>query len=159
MPPSRPPLRVALVATPDAQVGPLSGLYEALNAFPLLASFEDGLPDRPFDVQVVAPGPEPVLAATGLSLTAHRSFHEVSETDIVIVPLMHVAGPDWLPGRYPGLVSWLRAQHRRGALMASTCTGVLLLAETGLLASREATIHWAYAPTFRRNFPDVRLRT
>jgi transcriptional regulator GlxA family with amidase domain len=29
----------------------------------------------------------------------------------------------------------------------------------GLLSGREATIHWAFAPTFRRNFPDVRLRT
>jgi transcriptional regulator GlxA family with amidase domain len=34
-----------------------------------------------------------------------------------------------------------------------------LLAETGLLDGREATIHWAFAPTFRRNFPRVRLRT
>jgi AraC-like DNA-binding protein len=34
-----------------------------------------------------------------------------------------------------------------------------LLAETGLLKGREATIHWAFAPTFHRNFPDVRLRT
>jgi AraC-like DNA-binding protein len=34
-----------------------------------------------------------------------------------------------------------------------------LLAETGLLKGREATIHWALAPTFHRNFPDVRLRT
>lgn len=39
------------------------------------------------------------------------------------------------------------------------CTGVLLLAETGLLDRREATIHWAFAPTFRRHYPDVRLRT
>jgi len=37
--------------------------------------------------------------------------------------------------------------------------GVLLLAETGLLKGREATIHWAFAPTFHSNFPDVRLRT
>ena len=34
-----------------------------------------------------------------------------------------------------------------------------MLAETGLLNGREATIHWAFAPTFHRNFPDVRLRT
>jgi transcriptional regulator GlxA family with amidase domain len=52
----------------------------------------------------------------------------------------------------------LRRQHDQGAVLASACTGVLLLAETGLLAGREATIHWAFAPTFRRCFPDVRLR-
>lgn len=36
---------------------------------------------------------------------------------------------------------------------------MLLLAETGLLDGREVTIHWAFAPTFHRNFPRVRLRT
>jgi transcriptional regulator GlxA family with amidase domain len=57
------------------------------------------------------------------------------------------------------VVEWLRARHEAGAVLASTCTGVLLLAETGLLAGRDATIHWAFAPTFRRLYPDVRLRT
>jgi transcriptional regulator GlxA family with amidase domain len=49
--------------------------------------------------------------------------------------------------------------HDRGASLCSACTGVLLLAETGLLDGHAATIHWAFAPTFRRHFPDVRLRT
>jgi transcriptional regulator GlxA family with amidase domain len=48
--------------------------------------------------------------------------------------------------------------HAQGAVLCSACSGVLLLAETGLLDRREATIHWAYARTFRRNFPNVRLR-
>lgn len=43
-------------------------------------------------------------------------------------------------------------------MLCSACTGALLMAETGLLDGREATIHWAFAPTFRRNFPEVRLR-
>lgn len=72
---------------------------------------------------------------------------------------MMVDGPDWARGRYPQVVDWLCRQHDQGALWASACTGVLLLAETGLLKGREATIHWAFAPTFHRNFPDVRLRT
>jgi transcriptional regulator GlxA family with amidase domain len=54
-------------------------------------------------------------------------------------------------------VQWLSEFHGRGAMLCSTCSGVLLLAETGLLDGREATIHWAYAPTFRKNFPAVRL--
>jgi transcriptional regulator GlxA family with amidase domain len=84
---------------------------------------------------------------------------EVRHTDIAIVPLMMVEGPDWVPGRYPGIVDWLRKLHGQGAILCSACTGVLLLAETGLLDGREATIHWAFAPTFHRNFPDVHLRT
>lgn len=43
-------------------------------------------------------------------------------------------------------------------MLCSACSGVLLLAETGLLEGKEATIHWAYARTFRHNFLDVHLR-
>jgi transcriptional regulator GlxA family with amidase domain len=152
-------VHVTLVATPDAQVAPLSGLYEAFRAFPLLAQLEPGMPERPFEVELVGPEEGMVQCASGLTLGARRRYEEIEQTDIAVVPLMMFAGPDWVVGRYAGLVEWLRQQHRKGAVLASACTGVLLLAETGLLDGREATIHWAFAPTFRRNFPGIRLRT
>jgi transcriptional regulator GlxA family with amidase domain len=153
------PLHVTLVATPDAQVSPLSGLYETLNAFELLGSFEPDVPARPFDVEIVAPGTDATRGASGLPLGASRTYEDIERTDIAIVPLMMVEGPDWITGRYPGVVDWLRHQHHQGAILASACTGVLLLAETGLLDGRKATLHWAFAPTFRRNFPSVNLHT
>ena len=152
------PIHVTLVATPDTQVSPLSGLYETFNAFELLASFEDDVPARPFDVEIVAPSEETVRGASGLPLGAHRTPDQVDRTDIAIVPLMMVNSPKWTTGRYPRFVEWLRAQHRQGAVLASACTGIFLLAETGLLDGRDATIHWAFAPIFRRTFPNVRLR-
>lgn len=153
------PIHVTLVATPDAQVSPLSGLYETLTAFRLLRSFEPDAPRSPFAVDIVAPRPNLQRGASGLPLGAHRTCQDVERTDVAIVPLMMVDGPDWVTGRYPEVVDWLRRQHQAGAVLASACTGVLLLAETGLLSGREATIHWAFAPIFRRHFPDVRLRT
>ena len=41
------PTQVTLVATPDTQVAPLSGLYETLNSFPLLGGIEEDLPQQP----------------------------------------------------------------------------------------------------------------
>jgi transcriptional regulator GlxA family with amidase domain len=155
----RPPLHVTLVATPDAQVSPLSGLYETLNAFELLGSFEPDIPSRPFAVDIVAPSNDDLYGASGLPLGAARTYADIRHTDIAIVPLMHVDGPDWVKGRYPGVVDWLRKQHRQGAILASACTGVLLLAETGLLDGHKATLHWAFAPTFQRNYPRVELHT
>lgn len=152
------PLRVSIVATPDAQVTPLSGLYEVLGAFELLAGLAPELPRRPFQVEIVAASHAPTHGASGLPIAAHCTVAEVEHTDIAIVPLMMFSGPEWETGRQPEIVEWLRRMHHRGALLCSTCTGVLLLAETGLLQGREATIHWAFAPTFRRNFPDVGLR-
>jgi transcriptional regulator GlxA family with amidase domain len=158
MPQQSSPLRVSILATPEAQVTPISGLFEVLSAFGLLAALEPDMPAKPFDVEIVAPRERPSHGASGLPIAAHRSVSEVEQTDIAIVPLMLFAGPDWKTGRYPDVVDWLQRMHRAGAILCSTCTGVLLLAETGLLSGREATIHWAFAPTFVRNFPDVGLR-
>ncbi|MGD2069893.1 MAG: transcriptional regulator, partial [Gemmatimonadota bacterium] len=90
------PLHVTLVATPDAQLAPLSGLYETLTAFPLLTAFEPEVPARPFAVEIVAPAGDTVRGASGLTLTALRALDEVEHTDIVIVPLMVVEGPEWV---------------------------------------------------------------
>jgi transcriptional regulator GlxA family with amidase domain len=53
------------------------------------------------------------------------------------------------------LVAWLKAMHGRGASLCSACSGLFLLAETGLFDGVESTVHWGYAEPFRRAFPQV----
>lgn len=55
------------------------------------------------------------------------------------------------------IAGWLRERHGEGAVLSSVCGGAFLLAETGLLAGRTATTHWAYADAFHERFPDVDL--
>jgi transcriptional regulator GlxA family with amidase domain len=151
-------IRVSLLAISDAMISSLGGVYDVFNSFRLLHSFDDAVPAHPpFAVEIVALECGPIVTASGLPISASRSLHEVRETDIVIVPSVLVQDGAWVQGRYPDVVRWLRGVYERGAILCSTCSGVLLLAETGLLDGREATIHWAYAPTFRKNFPAVRL--
>lgn len=153
------PIHVSLLTIPDVMVSSLSGMYDVLNSFALLGSFDDAVPDQsPFRVELVAPTHVQTRTASGLPLAAHRTIEELDRTDIVIIPSMMVAGGEWVTGRYPAVLAWLSQMHTGGAMLCSACSGVLLLAETGLLDGREATIHWAYARTFRRNFPKVRLR-
>jgi transcriptional regulator GlxA family with amidase domain len=152
-------LHVSLVAMPEAMLSTLSGLFDVLNAFPLLGTFNDAVPETPpFQVEIVGPKPALMQTASGLPVTTHRALAKVRRTDIVIVPSALVPDGNWVTGRHPELVNWLRTMHAGGAQLCSACSGVLLLAETGLLDGLEATIHWAYAPTFRRNFPQVTLR-
>jgi transcriptional regulator GlxA family with amidase domain len=155
----REPLRVSLLVLPEATIGSVAGMFDTLSCFPLLGTFDDSVPRvAPFAVELVAASNGSVPTASGLALPVHRSIAEPDRTDIAIVPSLLVAGGDWARGRYPDLVAWLQRVHGEGAVVCSACSGVLLIAETGLLAGRDATIHPAYAPTFRRNFPDIRLR-
>lgn len=151
-------MHVSLVVIPDAMVSPLSGLYDVLNCFELLGSFDEAVPTSPpFTVEFVSTACGPVETASGLPIEVHRAVDAVKQTDIIIIPSMMVEQSVWVPGRYPSLVRWLIEMHRKGTLLCSACSGVLLLAETGLLDGHDATIHWAYAPTFRKNFPAVHL--
>jgi len=154
-----PPLLVSLLVLPDAMVGTLTGMLDTLSCFPLLGTLDDAVPrEAPFEVELVAASSGSAETASGVSIPVHRSIADPGRTDIAIVPSLLVADARWRTGRYPELVEWLRHVHAGGAVVCSACSGVLLIAETGLLSGRDATIHPAYAPTFRSNFPDVRLR-
>jgi len=152
-------IHVSLIATPDVMLSTLSSIYDVLNCFELLGTFDDAVPDENlFQPEIVAPTREHTLTASGLPVTAHRTVDEVDRTDIIIIPSMMAAGGEWQTGRYPKVVKWLTEMHTQGAMLCSACSGVLLLAETGLLDGQEATIHWAYGRTFRRNFQNIHLR-
>jgi len=85
-------LHVTLVATPDAQLGPLSGIFETLTAFPLLRRFEPGVPDRPFEVEIASTGMDRIRGASGLTLAAHRGYAEIERTDIPVETIAFQVG-------------------------------------------------------------------
>ena len=154
-----PRAHVSLVAIPDVMVGSLTGLYDVLQCFGSLTWFDAALARHPpFEVDIVTSGSATIMTASGLSVPSERSVVDVTRTDIVIVPSTMVENGEWHVGRYPEVVRWIARMHEGGALLCSACSGALLIAETGLLDHREATVHWSYANTFRENFPLVRLR-
>lgn len=42
----------------------------------------------------------------------------------------------------PVLIEWIRESAQRTELLASVCTGALLLAQAGLSSGKKATTHW-----------------
>jgi len=55
----------------------------------------------------------------------------------------------------PALIKALRAAHAGGARLMSICSGVAVLAATGLLDGRRATTHWHYTERLAGMFPAV----
>jgi transcriptional regulator GlxA family with amidase domain len=45
--------------------------------------------------------------------------------------------------------------HERGAMLCSACSGIFLLAETGLFDGKDATVHFWYARAFQSLYPEV----
>lgn len=152
------PLHISLIALPEATVGTLTGIFDAINGIGLLGTMFDGVPEvSPLRIEVVGEKAGSVMLASGMAIEASRGIGEIDATDLVIVPSLLAAGGIWEPGRHPELVDWLTAMHERGAVLCSACSGIFVLAETGLFDGHEATIHWGYVDGFRKTFPAVPL--
>jgi transcriptional regulator GlxA family with amidase domain len=154
-PPANGPLHVSLIAIPEASASVMFGMYDLLNAFPQMQDIIPGLPDAtPFQVEVIGEMPGQLTVAGGTPIQVHRRFRDVDHTDIVIMPALVMNA--WKTGRYNALVDWLARQHdESGAILCSACSGIFLIAETGLLDGRRSTVHWSYGPHFRKLFPNV----
>ncbi|CDZ56788.1 GlxA family transcriptional regulator [Neorhizobium galegae] len=148
------PLHVSLVAIPDAVVSTLSGIFDVMNAFSVLPPPEVAI-TRPFEVQIVGIETGPLTLASLVPVTVQRSIATVEATDIVIVPSILLRPDGWRKGRYPELVDWVNRMHAGGALICSACSGIFLLAETGLFDGADATVHFGYAGAFAAAFPQV----
>src|SRR5690606_23962883 len=94
------PLHVSLVAIPGTLSMPISGLFEVLTAFPVVAEFYEGVPSAPpFTVEIVGMERTTITAASGLPIAVHRAIRDINRTDIVIVPTMAV-DQGWQTGRH-----------------------------------------------------------
>ncbi|MDM0012597.1 helix-turn-helix domain-containing protein [Variovorax sp. J22P168] len=145
---------VALLALPDAAIATLAGIYDVMNA-PALMGLPSGPAGAPFHIEIVGEAVGPLDLASGVPIHVQRSVDTIEASDIVIVPSVLVRSQGWQKGRYPALVAWLQRMHAGGAILCSACSGIFLLAETGLFDGRDATVHFAYVGHFAQAYPAV----
>ena len=92
----------------------------------------------------------------GLWLSDLEPLPEAAPDDLILVPGARLAAMERID---PVLVRWLREAHRRGARLASICTGAFVLGEAGLLDGRQCTTHWSRVDELQRRFPRARVLT
>ncbi len=92
---------------------------------------------------------------TGFFSVHPVNITETDKPDLVIIPA--ISYDDHLLKENADLISWIREQYKDGAEIATMCSGVFLLAATGLLEGRNCSTHWNLATNFKRLFPNVNL--
>ncbi|WP_261858522.1 GlxA family transcriptional regulator [Photobacterium sanguinicancri] len=110
----------------------------------------------PFSIQLIASSLSSPKLTAGLRLEPDITFGDPAVFDIIILPPMW-GNPLSALSHTPALVPWLIEQYRQGAKLVATGTGVMLLAETGLLDHQVATTHWYFYDKFTARYPDVKL--
>ena len=149
-------LSVSVVALPDTGVATMFGVLDVLNSFGLMGIGEEDAPP-PFRAQIVGAVAGPLMGVSGIPVPVAEGVADIAHTDIVIVPSIVLGPAGWKRGRYPEIVEWARAMHDRGALLCSACSGIFLLAETGLFDQRDVTVHYDYAAHLQAAYADVRI--
>lgn len=151
---------VSLVALPEAAISTIAGLYDVLRA-PGPAAGTGAVPPAgvqpTFRVQIVGESAGLLRLASGLPIEVQADIDTIESSDIVIVPSVYVTGEGWTRGRRPRLLRWIGRMHERGAVLCSACSGIFVLAETGLFDGRDATVHHGYARQFAAAFPAVQV--
>lgn len=110
---------------------------------------EDGR--KGYAVKVCGVGPE--VRTEHCTILPAYTLRALRRADIVVLP-----GIDDLAQGFPeSLLRAVRAAAKRGARIASICTGAFALAETGLLDGLKATTHWMAAPELARRHPAIRV--
>ncbi|TFZ03267.1 GlxA family transcriptional regulator [Ramlibacter rhizophilus] len=151
-------ITVALLAVEESSAATLYGFYDALASVRRDWSLLHGEPVQPspFRPVVVSLDGQPLATGNGVRITPQACLADVPTPEVAVVTDINVAPGTPLDARFEPVVAWLRQCHAAGGLLASACSGALVLAHTGLLDGLDATSHWAYCEHLRRSHPQVR---
>jgi AraC family transcriptional activator FtrA len=133
--------------------------YDGLCTFEFGVAVElFGLPrpemgDDWYSFAVASPDTGPLRATGGVRMLADGGLDLLVAAGTIVIPGWRGAGVA-VP---PDLLAALLEAHRNGARLMSICSGVFVLAATGLLDGRRATTHWRYLDRLAALHPAIRL--
>ena len=115
-----------------------------------------GKPEKPrFQVRTASEDGRPVLCDGPIHIQPMTAIQNIRHTDLIFIPTTGLSIDDVVE-RNASVVPWLKRWQKRGVAIASVCSGVGLVAATGMLDGKRATTHWALAERFRQKYPKVK---
>jgi len=152
--------RVCLLASAETSPSVLYGLFDVLSTvgaiYPEMTTGEAGA--QLLDVKIVATASKPFRCYGNVMVEPDVAVDDLAETDVAIVCDMYQPIDAPPRGRYRCEIDWIKRMYAGGAIVASVCSGSIILAESGILDGFEAAGHWAYREMFRDHYPKVKLR-
>ncbi|MFT7772716.1 DJ-1/PfpI family protein [Roseateles sp.] len=148
-------MNIGILVFDDVELLDMAGPYEVFTTAARVHGRSQPAGAAPlFTVTAIARSLAPVRARAGLHLQPDATLGEHPPLACALVPGGVV---DAELGR-PELRDWIAAQRRSTRLLASVCTGALLLADAGVLDGLAATTHWEDLDALRALRPAVQVR-
>ena len=105
----------------------------------VLAAWAQQWPDDGVRVFTLARAASEVTCAKGLRVLPDETWETAPPLDVLVYPGGRGTRAEL---RDEAVLDWVRGVSRSGAVVASVCTGSLVLAAAGLLDGKPATTHW-----------------
>ena len=138
---------IGVLIFPDFQLLDAAG---PISVFEIAARMSNAAPA----IRTLAVTPGPVRSTSGVEMLARGLKPSSAITTLV------VAGGEGVrtAATCPKTLAFVRALAKRGARVASVCSGAFVLAEAGLLEGHAATLHWEAIAIFRETYPGIDVR-
>ncbi len=140
---------VAILLFDDVEVLDFAGPFEVFSVTRELAG------EKLFNVHTLGLTPGTIRARNGLKVVSEHTLESVPAPHVIVVPggqgtraLLHQAS----------VLDWIRRKSAKAEIVASVCTGSLLLAKAGLLAGAPATTHFQCFDLLREIEPTATVR-
>lgn len=148
-------LRVRILAYDGVEALDFAGPFEVFTTASRVSQRMNPGAPAPFEVASVALGAnEPVQARAGLRLLADHDLAANPMADLLVVP----GGVVDAPMASPATLRWIADCAAGAQLVASVCTGVFLLAKSGVAVREAVTTHWEDIADLREQFPLLDVR-
>ena len=142
---------------------PLTNPLVVALAYDGLCTFEFGVAVEVFGLPRPEMGPQwyrfavasvdegPLRATGGVKIMTDGGLELLAQAGTIVIP-------GWRGSEAPvpqALCDALQQAHARGCRIISICSGVFVLAASGLLNGRKATTHWRYLDALARRYPQT----
>ena len=145
--------RVGILLFNDIEVLDFCGPFEVFSVARLDEARRRQEPS-PFEVVLVAETLAPVTTSGGMRVLPAAAFAHCPPLDLLLVPGGLGTRREMLN---EAVLRFVRDQAAGAGLVASVCTGALILGKAGLLAGLRATTHWRSLDLLRELCPDVQV--
>ena len=141
-------ITVGILLFNEVEVLDFAGPFEVFS----LAKQDD---QKPFKVVTIADNKDYISARNGLKVIPEYRFDNCPPLNVLIVPGGY--GAEEIAIKNQNLLNWIKTQSKQVQILASVCTGAILLAECGLLDGKKATTHWADFERLEKDYPKVQV--
>lgn len=144
-------LRVSILVFEAVEALDFAGPYEVFTTASRVHGRDHSGAAPLFEVHCVARDLQPVQARAGLRILPEHSFADSPPCALLVVPGGVVDGAL----ACPRTLDWIARTAEQAQITASVCTGVFLLAASGVLTTETVTTHWEDVADLRTRFPNL----